>query len=424
MCKDAEAMCVLESNPGLQNMFMKMIKAGIQEGIKETTASLQGGATKSGELSGKNSNSKGNNTKSKSNSTNFVESPSDTTLYTPALQRVMENKRVEDMINKISNFVEEIRIQSAQQIEPRDRRPPAGASRMVKCKLNMEEDDDIQPGTSGMIEPSPKQVSDKFILEAEHFRENVEPPVKGMYDTLDNDNYFHLACHVDENLKEKIEHGEFIDLEKLLPKQRPHKSGGERLERVSKDGMTYLAPAQDRENHISNIRKWDQAFRVYAAIYCDANPGRAGEIWQYIYVIHSAASTFQWDNVAYYDFTFRQMMHNRPNRKWNKTYIQLWQLAMQDPIVKSTRAANNNFQSGKNFSGFESSNSNLTNQTQKRHRSWKDNCCWKFNRTGKCDRINCSFDNRCSFCDAWNSHGFNTCKKRDGDKGDKTSSRK
>ena len=303
VCKDAEAMCFLESNPGLQNMFMKMIKAGIQEGIKETTASLQGSATKSGELSGKNSNSKGNNTKSKSNSTNFVKSPSDTTLYTPAVQRVTENKRVEDMINKISNFVEEIRNQSAQQSEPRDRRPPAGDSRMVKRKLNMKEDDDIQPGTSGMIEPSPKQVSDKFILEAEHFRENVEPPVKDTYDTLDDDNYFHLACHVDENLKEKIEHGEFVDLEKLLPKQRPHKSGGERLEWVSKDGMTYLAPAQDRENHISNIWKWDQAFRVYAAIYCNVNPGRAGEIWQYIYVIHSAASTFQWDNVAYYDFT-------------------------------------------------------------------------------------------------------------------------
>ena len=331
------------------------------------------------------------------------------------------------MINKISNFVEEIRIQSAQQSEPRDCRTPAGDSRTVKRKLNMEEDDDIQLGTSGMTEPSPKQVSDKFILEAEHFRANVEPPVKGMYDTLDDDNYFHLACHVDENLKEKIEHGEFVDLEKLLPKQRPHKSGGERLEWISKDGMTYLVPAQDRENCISNIRKWDQAFRVYATIYCNANPGRAGEIWQYIYVIHSAASTFQWDNVAYYDFTFRQMMHDRPNRKWNKTYVELWQLVMRDPIVKSTGAVNNNFQSSNNFSGFaslNSNNSNSTNQPRKRHRSWKDNCCWKFNRTGKCDRINCSFDNRCSFCGAWNSHGFNTCKKRDGDKGDKTSSKK
>ena len=85
-CEDAEAMQVLESNPGLQNMFMKMIKAGIQEGIKETTASLQGGATKSGELSEKNSDSKGKNTKSKSNPTNIVKSPSDTTLYTPTLQ--------------------------------------------------------------------------------------------------------------------------------------------------------------------------------------------------------------------------------------------------------------------------------------------------------------------------------------------------
>ena len=100
-----------------------------------------------------------------------------------------------------------------------------------------------------------------------------------------------------------------------------------RLEWVTKDGMTFLAP-QEKESKITGIRKWDQAFRTYAAIYCNANPGRAGELWQYIYTINSAASSYQWDNVAYYDYTFRQMMSERPHSNWGKTYAQLWQLAL------------------------------------------------------------------------------------------------
>ena len=49
----------------------------------------------------------------------------------------------------------------------------------------------------------------------------------------------------------------------------------------------------------------NKPFRVYATIYCNANPTRTGEIWQYIYMINSAASSFQWDKVAHYDYTFQ-----------------------------------------------------------------------------------------------------------------------
>ena len=72
----------------------------------------------------------------------------------------------------------------------------------------------------------------------------------------------------------------------------------QRMQFINRDGATYWVPA-DHENKIIGIRRWDQAFRVYAAIYCKANPGRAGEIWQYIYVINSAATSYNWENVAY-----------------------------------------------------------------------------------------------------------------------------
>ena len=72
-----------------------------------------------------------------------------------------------------------------------------------------------------------------------------------------------------------------------------------RMELVSKNGMTYFAPVQDRGSRINGIRKWEQAFRVYTAIYSQAQPHRATEIWQYVYVINLAANAYQWDNVAY-----------------------------------------------------------------------------------------------------------------------------
>ena len=40
---------------------------------------------------------------------------------------------------------------------------------------------------------------------------------------------------------------------------------------------------------------------MYAAIYSEANPHRAAEIWQYMHVINTAAAAFIWDNVPSYD---------------------------------------------------------------------------------------------------------------------------
>ena len=84
------------------------------------------------------------------------------------------------------------------------------------------------------------------------------------------------------------------------------------------------------------MRKWEQAFRVYAAIYTKANPHRASEIWQYVYCINTAAQSFHWDNVTFYDMTFRQLMAFKPWRTWAKTYLQGLNLATRDPILKKS----------------------------------------------------------------------------------------
>ena len=251
-----------------------------------------------------------------------------------------------------------------------------------------------------------------MVIEAEQFKASIElPKGKIPFATLgennqdNDDNFFHLMCYIDSTLKSKIEKGEFVELEKLLPKRRYFKNDEGCLEWVMREGMTYLAPASDKEARIINVKNWDQAFRVYAAIYCNANPQRSAEVWQYIYVIHSAASSYQWDNVAYYDYTFRQLMAEKPMRSWSKTYVQMWQLVFRDPIVKNSNWS----QSSTGTSGHTTGG-----KTNAKHRDWRDNCCWKFNRSGKSDRNDCPYDNRCSYCRIWNSHGSNSCRKKNG----------
>ena len=131
-----------------------------------------------------------------------------------------------------------------------------------------------------------------------------------------------MACHVEVSLKLKIGKGQFIDLEKLLPRAKLKRVEKEDqpLQLTSKNGFTYLQPAIDRENRITNVNRWDQAFRVYLTVYCSYNPSRFTEIMQYVTVIHRAASTYHWDNVAYYDNLFRQLMAEQPLRSWGRIY--------------------------------------------------------------------------------------------------------
>ena len=151
-----------------------------------------------------------------------------------------------------------------------------------------------------------------------------------------------------------------------------------------------------KDNQITSLKRWEQAFRVYAAIYTESNPERSGEIWQYTHAINVAASSFRWDNVANYDLTFRQLMAFKPHRSWAKIYNQGWNLVMRDPLSSSSK---NN-----------SHNNNSQSQSTGNGQSWRDRCCWRYNRN-KCMSSSCDWDHRCTYCGGWN-HSFANCRKR------------
>ena len=193
-----------------------------------------------------------------------------------------------------------------------------------------------------------KEAAEANIVDAEKLKAQIAKPggkspshsiqeidwscLKDLISEVKDEKIFHLTCHVDLALREKCEKGEFIDLIKLIMKPQAFDPESEErpYEVVSKNGQTYFAPKIDRENKITNVRKWEEAFRVYATLYCRAKPERSPEVWQYVETINWATQRYVWENVAYYDYIFRRLMAEYPDRSWAKTYSHMCKRALVD----------------------------------------------------------------------------------------------
>ena len=60
-----------------------------------------------------------------------------------------------------------------------------------------------------------------------------------------------------------------MDLAKLLPKHKHRGNNSDnRMDIVNQDSITYFVATADKEVPVINgIRKWEQAFQIYSAIY-------------------------------------------------------------------------------------------------------------------------------------------------------------
>ena len=372
-----------------------------------------------------------------------IKSPSDTTLYAPALRRTGNKNK--EIVDGISEFLEAIRFETTKK-DGKLKDTEQSAAEEVRDKNTTQEVQSIGPASS--VVPVPNQMleqasleeardkAQRKIIEAEKFKTAINPPgmivnnvvdgneellkllqnvqnmqfgTDAMTSKLSDDDFFHLTCHIEDGLKQKIECGEFVDLEKLLPNDKLKRLSEEgHLEWVTCDGNMFLVPASDRETKINGIRCWDQAFHVYTTIYCGANPGRSKEIWQYVSVINTAAVSYCWDNVASYDYTFRHLMEFNPNRSWVTMYNQMWNLSMKDPLPKnvSNGKFSNNNNNGSNFQKGNGSQSSNSRNVTKRGRY-----CWNFNKGVPCKYgKKCRFIEKCSHCDS-TEHPVLSCPK-------------
>ena len=220
-----------------------------------------------------------------------------------------------------------------------------------------------------------------------------------------------MIRHIDPNLIHKIEKGEFVELEKLLPKDKYTRQDESRLEWVQRDGGTFLVPAH-RDAKIGSFRCWERTFRAYATIYCGANPHCSKSIWQYILVINTTASAYIWENVYNYDITFYHLMAFNPNRSWAVTYNQMWNLSMKEPIPRNYGGKSFIYQQHSNGGGSKAmGSSNSNNNNGYGHTRKKSDYCWNFNKGIPCKfGLKCKFVERCKYCDS-PSHGVHACPK-------------
>ena len=432
---DAE---LTRDNPAVKRLVERMVSEQVEAELKKRTKideTAVGGANKG--IS--------SNINNLLNNTPRFKSPSDSTLYTPAVERASPGKlRDKQYVPITEDWVRQARQNGEGATDDKNCGKEESSvinqvSKFISDIRFTSGPDSCLPGTSGKADdgnPHPpnlvqqqqraRSAAEKAILDAERFKAQVQRPTRGTeiqfnntnnshypgkadqirylrYLEQDDDDFFHTTCHIEQSIRERIEKGLFVELEKLLQKRTQFEPKDNRLQLINRDGMSYFVPYTDRESKIDNIKRWEQAFRVYTTIYCGANPTRAGEILQYVDVIHRAAATFNWDNVARYDYVFRQLMAAKPHRSWAKVYTQMWNFTLNEPLRK--------FQDSSKFS-------NGNHYQNKSNGKKKDNVCWKYNK-GSCSYgKNCRFDHVCSYCGN-QGHGASNCLKKQNKKGDK-----
>ena len=362
---------ILKANPGLKAYIEK--RKGHQKQAKERR---------------KKRKSKLKRTKNKRSkqSTNILNSPSNSTIYAPALNKIVDDMSPQVSVanhrgrkrNRNSDLVKGMRridlhgrsVSKEPSIISGGRQ--SSSSEAEESGTDQEEHDRaIHKAAEDMIVNS-----EKFKATATVLPEGKSP----QYDYNNDADFMVSTCHVDTSIGDKARSGKFVELDKLLNKSlkdiTPQGADKYRLDLVNKEGQSYLvASTPDKDVKITGYRRWEQAFKVYMIMFSESNPTRATEILAYADIISNAAQNFVWENVAMYDFYFRKLMDKHPNRSWARTHTQLWSLMMREHL--SHKPSSSGFSPG--------GKSNL-----------RDICCWRYNK-GKCTRgPDCKFEHRCS----------------------------
>ena len=172
-----------------------------------------------------------------------------------------------------------------------------------------------------------------------------------LHSVIVDDGYLQVAAHVEEGLRRRIENFEYIEFSKLLPRDKIMEEEDHRLTFVNKGGVPYLVPASDKsDSQINSYGKWNRAFQVFSEIITRKYPEKAQELLQYDHVIHTAAQTFQWDNVAAYDKDFRIHISRHPARTWSVILQQAWSMRLNDKIHDFSTSPTRSGENGTNKS--------------------------------------------------------------------------
>ena len=136
-----------------------------------------------------------------------------------------------------------------------------------------------------------------------------------MHSAMVDESFKFMGVHIDESTRNKIQSFAYIDLARLLPRDKIVEQEDNRLTWVQKNGQPWLVPAPEYNNSNGNINsdaKWYIAFRIYSEILTAKYPTKASELIQYEHIIYTVAQTYAWQNVYLYDKDFRIHISKNP----------------------------------------------------------------------------------------------------------------
>ena len=199
-----------------------------------------------------------NNLNNKMTVRNVIKSPSDTTLYRPALEKESSKPdRVSNPTDQISNFIDRIRRQSIANspvVESNrwdtshrdDRETQSEADKRIvqaeQFKAAIAKPTGKIDQVNRFIDKIPNNnatIFNQFVMEASEGQYDFSKFL-GILTESQDDEYFHLTCHVEPALKERIENGLFVDLERLLSKTRSQiMTDEQKIQFVNRNGSTF-----------------------------------------------------------------------------------------------------------------------------------------------------------------------------------------
>ncbi|KAK6179792.1 hypothetical protein SNE40_012069 [Patella caerulea] len=178
-----------------------------------------------------------------------------------------------------------------------------------------------------------------------------------------------LGAQVSPTIKQKICHGDYVDLASLLATQKDSErrlSLGPNGEIMTKEKSTIK---------IFDIEKWTDAFLIYLSIYSSVHPTKFQDMLKYISTIRLGASRIRTMGWKTYDEQFRLKLANDPSGSWGNIDYELWLLYMSnvEPVT------------------------NQSTQFSTKGRSTFGKC-FEYNNKGFCHISQCSYAHCCIQC--------------------------
>ena len=165
----------------------------------------------------------------------------------------------------------------------------------------------VEPGGSGdprfamTPQKTPEQHVEDIVKATEKARAQMYP-VPGKVENISiakiDEDYQMVDVHLDDVIHKRICNFEFIDLSKLLQRNKGFKDNDQRMKIASRNGYTFLSPISEHEAiQVNTYNKWEKAFRIYSNVLTAKHPQKATEHLQYNHTIYTASMSYHWENV-------------------------------------------------------------------------------------------------------------------------------